>query len=52
MATESPPPDDGKKESRKPDKVIYRVTRKCPTTGRVLDARNYGLKAWRIVVTD
>jgi hypothetical protein len=33
-------------------KVIFRVTRVDPKTGKLLDARWYGLKAWRIVVDD
>lgn len=30
--------------------VIFRRFRKCPKSGRLLDARQYGLKAWRMVV--
>jgi len=38
-----PPPPPGQK-------YIFRPWRKCPKTGKVLWARNYGLKAWPILV--
>lgn len=31
-------------------KVIFRVTRKCPKSGKTLYAPAYGLKAWPIIV--
>lgn len=34
--------------SRNGRKVIFRRYRKDPRTGKVLDARDYGYKAWRI----
>ena len=33
-------------------RYIYRPWRRCPSTGRVLWARHYGLKAWRIPVVE
>ena len=29
-------------------RLIFRRYRRCPKTGKVLDARHYGLKAWPI----
>ncbi len=43
-ATPLPPPPPGQK-------YIFRPWRKCPKTGKVLWARNYGLKAWPILVS-
>lgn len=31
-------------------KLIFRATRKDPRTGKVLHARQFGLKAWPILV--
>jgi len=33
-------------------KLIFRRYRKNPKTGKVLDARNYGFKAWPICLGD
>jgi len=33
-------------------KLIFRPWRKCPKTGRVLYARQFGLRAWPILVDD
>lgn len=27
---------------------IFRRTRKCPKTGKILDAKDYGHKAWKL----
>lgn len=38
--------------ARPKKKVIFRRYRRDPRTGKVLDARHYGLKAWPIEVDD
>lgn len=42
------------KSLKAPDgyKYIFRVSRKCPKTGKVLYAPAYGLKAWPILVAE
>lgn len=38
---------------REPDiRYVYRPWRRCPRTGEKLWAKNFGLKAWRIPVTE
>ena len=37
-------------QNRKPRCYIFRAWRRHPTTGAVLWARDYGLRAWRIPI--
>lgn len=36
----------------KKQKFIYRPYRKDPSTGKLIWAKNYGYKAWRIPISD
>lgn len=42
------------KKIKVPDgaKLVFRATRVCPKTGKTLHAKNYGLKAWPILIQD
>jgi hypothetical protein len=44
MASKLPPPPAGMR-------YIFRASRKCPATGKVLYAKDFGLKAWPILVS-
>lgn len=43
--TMPPPPPEGVR-------FVFRPWRRCPQTGRKIWAEEYGLKAWRIPVSD
>jgi hypothetical protein len=45
--------DDRVPSSREPGvRYVFRPWRRCPRTGEKLWAKNFGLKAWRIPVSD
>lgn len=42
--------DDSSAKTKTDEEFIYRPYRRCPKTGKILWARDYGYRAWKIPV--